>query len=42
LKTLKGVGFKPQLVFVDPDNRIKEERSTIPVQRAASAANDGS
>ena len=24
--------FKPQLVFVDPDNRIKEERSTIPVQ----------
>ena len=27
-------GFKPQLVFVDPDNRIKEERSTIPVQMA--------
>jgi aspartate 1-decarboxylase len=35
-------GFKPQLVFVDADNRIKEERSTIPVQMAASAANDGS
>ena len=27
-------GFKPQLVFVDPDNRIQEERSTIAVQRA--------
>ena len=26
-------GFKPQLVFVDADNRIKEERSTIPVQQ---------
>jgi aspartate 1-decarboxylase len=25
-------GFSPKLVFVDPDNRIKEERSTIPVQ----------
>jgi len=24
--------FKPKLVFVNPDNRIKEERSTIPVQ----------
>ena len=27
-------GFKPKLVFVNPDNRIQEERSTIPVQRA--------
>ena len=27
-------GFAPQLVFVNPDNRIKEERSTIPVQMA--------
>ena len=36
------VGFSPKLVFVDPDNRIKEERSTIPVQMATSAANDGS
>jgi aspartate 1-decarboxylase len=35
-------GFKPRLVFVDPDNRIREERSTIAVQRTASAANDGS
>ena len=26
-------GFKPQLVFVDADNRIKEERSTIAVQQ---------
>ena len=26
-------GFKPKLVFVSPDNQIKEERSTIPVQR---------
>jgi aspartate 1-decarboxylase len=25
-------GFAPQLVFVNPDNRIQEERSTIPVQ----------
>ena len=25
--------FKPQLVFVDADNRIKEERSTIAVQQ---------
>ncbi len=25
--------FKPKLVFVNPDNRIQEERSTIPVQR---------
>jgi aspartate 1-decarboxylase len=25
-------GLSPKLVFVDPDNRIKEERSTIPVQ----------
>jgi aspartate 1-decarboxylase len=25
-------GFAPQLVFVHPDNRIQEERSTIPVQ----------
>ncbi|MDQ3057957.1 MAG: aspartate 1-decarboxylase [Pseudomonadota bacterium] len=28
------VGFSPKLVFVNPDNRIKEERSTIPVQMA--------
>jgi aspartate 1-decarboxylase len=27
-------GFEPKLVFVNPDNRIKEERSTIPVQMA--------
>ena len=27
-------GFSPKLVFVNPDNRIKEERSTIPVQMA--------
>lgn len=27
-------GFSPKLVFVNPDNRIQEERSTIPVQRA--------
>ena len=26
-------GFKPKLVFVNPDNRIKEERSTVPVQK---------
>ncbi len=26
-------GFKPKLVFVNPDNRIQEERSTIAVQR---------
>jgi len=26
-------GFKPKLVFVNPDNRIQELRSTIPVQR---------
>jgi len=28
------VGFEPKLVFVNPDNRIKEERSVIPVQMA--------
>ena len=28
------VGFRPKLVFVNPDNRIKEERSVIPVQMA--------
>ena len=28
------VGFAPKLVFVNPDNRIKEERSVIPVQMA--------
>lgn len=28
------VGFKPKLVFVNPDNRIQEERSVIPVQMA--------
>ena len=27
-------GFEPKLVFVNPDNRIQEERSTIPVQMA--------
>ena len=27
-------GFSPKLVFVNPDNRIQEERSTIPVQMA--------
>jgi aspartate 1-decarboxylase len=27
-------GFKPKLVFVHPDNRIKEKRSSIPVQLA--------
>jgi aspartate 1-decarboxylase len=26
-------GFAPKLVFVNPDNRIKEERSTVPVQQ---------
>ena len=26
-------GFAPKLVFVDPDNRIKEERASIPVQQ---------
>lgn len=26
------MGFAPKLVFVDGDNRIKEQRSTIPVQ----------
>ena len=28
------LGFKPKLVFVNPDNRIQEERSTAPVQKA--------
>lgn len=28
------VGFEPKLVFVNPDNRIQEERSVIPVQMA--------
>ena len=27
-------GFAPKLVFVNPDNRIKEERTAIPVQLA--------
>jgi len=27
-------GFKPKLVFVNLENRIKEERSIIPVQLA--------
>ena len=27
-------GFLPKLVFVNPDNRIQEQRSTIPVQLA--------
>ena len=26
-------GFIPQLVFCDPENRIQEQRSTIPVQK---------
>ena len=26
-------GYAPKLVFVNPDNRIKEERSTVPVQQ---------
>ena len=26
-------GFAPKLVVVNPDNRIKEERSTVPVQQ---------
>lgn len=30
----KVAGFEPKLVFVNPDNRIKEERSVIPVQMA--------
>jgi hypothetical protein len=30
----KVQGLKPQLVLVDADNRIKEERSSIPVQKA--------
>ena len=25
--------FAPKLVFVNPDNRIKEERSTVPVKQ---------
>jgi len=28
-------GFEPKLVFVDANNRIKEERSHIPVQEAS-------
>ena len=28
------LGFEPKLVFVDDNNRIKEERSIIPVQMA--------
>lgn len=27
------LGFAPKLVFVDPDNRIKEERASVPVQQ---------
>jgi aspartate 1-decarboxylase len=27
-------GFAPKLVFVNPDNSIKEERSTIPLQQS--------
>jgi aspartate 1-decarboxylase len=30
----KVTGFEPKLVFVDDKNRIKEERSHIPVQAA--------
>ena len=26
-------GFAPKLVFVNPDNRMKEERSTVPTQQ---------
>ena len=35
----EAADFKPKLVFVDPDNRIKEERSTIPVQLASAGPN---
>lgn len=31
-------GFEPRLVFVDGNNRIKEERSHIPVQEASHVA----
>lgn len=31
---LEAKGLKPRLVFVDPDNRIKQERQTIPVHMA--------
>lgn len=34
LEEKEMAGFSPKLVFVDPDNRIKEERSIIPVQLA--------
>ena len=27
-------GFQPKLVLMNPDNRVKEERSGVPVQRA--------
>ena len=35
----EAADFKPKLVFVDPDNCIKEERSTIPVQLASTGPN---
>ena len=28
------VGFAPKLVFVNPDKRMNEERSSVPVQKA--------
>ncbi|MFZ2295576.1 MAG: aspartate 1-decarboxylase [Polaromonas sp.] len=34
LEEKEMAGFSPKLVFVDTDNRIKEERSIIPVQLA--------
>jgi len=33
LEEKEVTGFKPKLVFVNPDNRITEERYTIPVQQ---------
>ena len=34
VKEKNVAGFVPKLVFVDPDNRIQEQRSVIPVQMA--------
>ena len=34
LEEREVANFAPRLVFVDLENRIKEERSTIPVQQA--------
>jgi hypothetical protein len=33
-KEKEVAGFKPELVFVSPDKRVQEERSTLPVQLA--------